>query len=69
MYSIPYFFLKVETEWISSNVVGIHRGGSDRDTASTPLTLKHLQGIFYILALAWVAGGAVLVLELLAHRH
>ncbi|XP_071544060.1 uncharacterized protein [Panulirus ornatus] len=32
------------------------------------LTLQHLQGIFYILILAWAASVAVFLLELLRHR-
>ncbi|XP_050734072.1 glutamate receptor ionotropic, kainate 4-like isoform X2 [Eriocheir sinensis] len=61
---------KVETEeWIRINLGRRHRGGSGRDAAAPPLTLEHLQGVFYILVLAWVAGGAALLLELLTHRH
>ncbi|XP_050706165.1 uncharacterized protein LOC126991447 [Eriocheir sinensis] len=42
---------------------------SERDSAAWPLSLQHLQGVFYILGLAWAAGGAVLLGELLTHRH
>lgn len=37
--------------------------------AAPPLTLRHLQGVFYILGLAWVTGGAVLLLELFTRRQ
>lgn len=39
------------------------------DGAAPPLTMRHLQGVFFILGLAWVAGGGVLGLELLTHRR
>lgn len=43
--------------------------GNAKDDTAPPLTLRHLQGIFYILALAWLAGGAVLGTELIKHRR
>ena len=46
-------------------------GGSDgREGGLTPpLTMKHLQGAFYILVLAWLTGGTTLLLELFTHRQ
>lgn len=43
--------------------------GAAKDSAAPLLTLQHLQGVFYVLGLAWVAGSGVLLLELLIHRH
>lgn len=61
------FSLKVETE--DSIKVNRECGTSKGNDAASPLTLRHLQGVFYVLFLSWVVGGAILLLELFTVRH
>ena len=42
---------------------------SARDDRSPSFTLEHLQGIFYILSIAYVTSGVVLLLELFTHHQ
>ena len=65
-------FLSFEVEfaeWVKDNVERKRRRGSGSEGPAPPLTLQHLQGVFYILGLAWVASGTVLLIELFVHRQ
>lgn len=62
------FFPKVEfAAWVTDNVDSSKRlDPSERENNSAQsLSLQHLQGVFYIMGIAWLLGGVVLMLELL----
>ncbi|KAG0720350.1 Kinase-interacting protein 1 [Chionoecetes opilio] len=53
----------------SGQAVGSDPRRGSGDGPAPPLTLHHLQGAFYVLGIVWVAGGGVLLMEILTHRH
>ncbi|KAG0710440.1 hypothetical protein GWK47_022780 [Chionoecetes opilio] len=53
----------------SGQAVGSDPRRGSGDGPAPPLTLHHLQGAFYVLGIVWVAGGDVLLMEILTHRH
>ncbi|KAG0710233.1 hypothetical protein GWK47_023227 [Chionoecetes opilio] len=53
----------------SGQAVGSDPRRGSGEGPAPPLTLLHLQGAFYVLGIVWVAGGGVLLMEILTHRH
>ncbi|XP_063867358.1 uncharacterized protein LOC135104184 [Scylla paramamosain] len=61
---ITHWFEVEFAEWVKDNVNKKVRRGDGREGPAPSLTMRHLQGVFYILGVAWIVSGAVLLLEL-----